>query len=114
MSDQRRYRNVNRILGEQPRLGPFPADQIFPWGAIGITNLIVFHYMLNAGWLAVSVSTAWGWATYWTLSSNKTFYGKFIGVPRLSKGYMRHQSLLASSTSKPLKVKRKRNRKRII
>lgn len=110
MSEQRRHINVNRILGKQPRLGPFPADQIFPWGAIGITNLIVFHYMLNAGWLAVSVSTTWGWATYWTLSSNKTFFSKFIGVPRLSKGYMRHQSLLTHK-SELLVIKKKRKRK---
>ena len=96
MSEQRRYRNVNRILGEQPRLGPFPADQIFPWGAIGMTNIILFHYILNAGWLPTSIATAWGWATYWTLSSRKSFFGKFIGVPRLSKGYMRHRSLLKS------------------
>lgn len=109
---ERRYRNVNRILGEKPKLGPFPADQIFPWGMIGITNLVVFHYILNAGWLATSIATAWGWATYWTLSSNKTFFSKFIGVPRLSKGYMRHQSLLSSSTSEPLKTNRKRKRKR--
>ncbi|MEM7552617.1 MAG: hypothetical protein AAF378_00685 [Cyanobacteria bacterium P01_A01_bin.84] len=107
MTEQRRYRNVNRILGEQPKLGPFPADQIFPWGAIGIVNLIILHYMLDAGWLAVSVSTAWGWATYWTLSSNKRFFGKFIGVPRLSKGYMKHQSLIT-----PYRYEYSRNRKR--
>ena len=111
MSEQRRYRNVNRILGEQPKSGPFPADQVLPWGMIGITNLIVFHYMFKAGWLAVSVSTAWGWATYWTLSSNKTFFSKFIGVPRLSKGYMRHQSLLTSYKS-DLAINKKRKPKR--
>ena len=112
MSESRKFRNVNRILGEQPRLGPFPADQVFPWGVIAIANLIIFHYMLNAGWIVVSVSTAWGWATYWTLSSNKTFFGKFIGVPRLSKGYMRHQSLLTHRESSQIKKIYKRKRRR--
>ncbi|MEM7716081.1 MAG: hypothetical protein AAF349_21335 [Cyanobacteria bacterium P01_A01_bin.68] len=106
----RKFRNVNRILGEQPRLGPFPADQLFPWAIIGLNNLVIFHYILDSGWLMTSVSIAWGWATYWTISSNKTFFGKFVSVPRLSRAYMRHSSLL-NPVLPMKKIRRKKCRK---
>lgn len=92
MSEHRSFRTVNKILGERPRLGPFPADQIFPWTLIAVGNVFLFNYLLKASWLATGLAIAWGWASWWTISTNKDFFGKFVAVPRISRGYMRHQS----------------------
>ncbi|MFN6568208.1 hypothetical protein [Dendronalium sp. ChiSLP03b] len=96
MRNEQRFRTVNRILGDRPRLGPFPADQIFPWSLIVILNVFVFNYMLKASWLGTGLSIAWGWATWWVLSSNKDFFGKFVNVPRISRGYMPYRTLKKS------------------
>ncbi|WP_414545729.1 hypothetical protein [Nostoc sp. CCY0012] len=90
---EKKFRTVNTILGESPRLGPFPADQIFPWAGIIITSIFIFHYLLDTGWLATGLIAAWGCATWWVLSSNKSFFGKFVGAPRISRGYMPFSSL---------------------
>lgn len=93
MSNKHDFRTVNRILGERPRLGPFPADQIFPWTLIAVVNVFIFNYLLKTSWLGTSLSIAWGWATWWTISTNKDFFGKFVSVPRISRGYMKFQSI---------------------
>lgn len=99
MKPEKQFRTVNTILGESPRLGPFPADQIFPWIGIILASIFIFHYLLDTGWLATGLIAAWGCATWWVLSSNKDYFGKFIGVPRISRGYMRFTSLVNQSTS---------------
>ncbi|WP_392475908.1 hypothetical protein [Nostoc sp. C110] len=106
MSNKHDFRTVNRILGERPRLGPFPADQIFPWTLIAVVNVFIFNYLLKTSWLGTSLSIAWGWATWWTISTNKDFFGKFVSVPRISRGYMRHKPIRTLANA-PL---RERNR----
>ncbi|MCC5611998.1 hypothetical protein LC612_36025 [Nostoc sp. CHAB 5834] len=93
MRKENNFRTVNRVLGDSPRLGPFPADQIFPWSVIAILNVFVVFYTFKAGWLATGLSMAWGWATWWVVSTSKDFLGKFVGVPRITKGYMPFQTL---------------------
>lgn len=93
MRNENKFRAVNRVLGDSPRLGPFPADQIFPWSLIAILNVFIVYYTFQVGWLATGLSIAWGWATWWVLSTNKDFFGKFVGVPRISRGYMPFQRL---------------------
>jgi len=93
MRNQPQFRNVNRILGDKPRLGPFPADQIFPWSAIAILNVLILNYTFQVSWLGTGLSIGWGWATWWVLSSNRNFFGKFVGVPRISRGYMLYKAL---------------------
>ncbi|PHM07632.1 hypothetical protein [Nostoc sp. 'Peltigera malacea cyanobiont' DB3992] len=97
MSKKHNFGTVNRILGERPRLGPFPADQIFPWTLIAVVNVFIFNYLLKTSWLGTGLSIAWGWATWWTISTNKDFFGKFVSVPRISRGYMRFQSIQQKS-----------------
>ncbi len=94
MTREREFRTVNRVLGDQPRLGPFPADQIVPWSAIALISYIVVKGFMQASWLATGITTAWGWATWWTVSSNKTFFGKFVGTPRITRGYKPFVSLV--------------------
>ncbi|MBD2505223.1 hypothetical protein [Anabaena azotica] len=93
MTQNRSFRTVNRILGERPKLGPFPADQIFPWTLIAVANVFIFNYLLQTSWLATGLAIAWGWASWWTISTNKEFFGKFVATPRISRGYMKYQSV---------------------
>jgi hypothetical protein len=97
MPKEHDFRTVNRILGERPKLGPFPADQIFAWTLIAAVNVFIFNYLLRTSWLGTGLSIAWGWATWWTISTNKDFFGKFVSVPRISRGYMRFQSIQQKS-----------------
>jgi len=95
MSDRKQFRSVNRILGEQPRIGPFLADQVFPWTVIALAAYFICKGMLGATWLVTGLIIAWGWATWWTLTSNKTWMAKFVGVPRITRGYKRFFSVIA-------------------
>ncbi|WP_341531715.1 hypothetical protein WKK05_39050 (plasmid) [Nostoc sp. UHCC 0302] len=97
MRNEHRFRTVNRILGERPRLGPFPADQIFPWTLIAVGNVFIFNYLLNTSWLGTGLAISWGWASWWTISTKGDFFGKFVSIPRISRGYMRHQSIQQKS-----------------
>jgi hypothetical protein len=101
----RDFRTVNRVLGDVPRIGPFPADQVVPWSIIGLLSYLIVQGFLQAGWFATGIVTAWGWATWWTVSSNKTFFGKFVGTPRITRGYKPFTSLV-----NPPKIKTKKRR----
>ncbi|MDB9344580.1 hypothetical protein PN456_17245 [Nodularia spumigena CS-586/05] len=105
---EKKFRPVNKILGESPRLGPFPAEQIFPWIGITLSSIFIFHYVFNAGWLITGLVAGWGCSTWWVLSANKDYFGKFIGVPRISRGYMRFTSLVNRPTQTS---KRRKSRK---
>ncbi len=112
---EKRFRTVNRVLGNKPRLGPFPADQIFPWAGIAILNVFVVSYTFKAGWLATGLSIAWGCASWWVISTNKDFFGKFVGVPRVSRGYMPFKTLKGNrewATGKSPYLKQDGRRKR--
>lgn len=87
MPRSRQLRTVNRILGTQPRLGPFPANQIIPWAAILLISYMVVKEGLQASWLVTGIVAAWAVATWWVVSSNKSFLGKFVGTPRVTRGY---------------------------
>ena len=87
MPRSRQLRTVNRILGTQPRLGPFPADQIIPWTAILLISYMVVKGGLQASWLVTGIVAAWAIATWWVVSSNKSFLRKFVGTPRVARGY---------------------------
>lgn len=94
MTKHREFRTVNRVLGSQPRIGPFPADQVFPWSAIAMIAYFICKLIFQASWLVTGLVIAWGWATWWTLSSNKTWLSKFISVPRTTRGYKHFNSLI--------------------
>ncbi|BDA76038.1 unknown protein (plasmid) [Calothrix sp. PCC 7716] len=88
------FRTVNRVLGDQPRLGPFPADQIVPWTGIFLFGVLVVNQVFQASWFVTGLFIAWGWATWWTLSSSKAYLGKFVATPRVVRGYKRYVSLV--------------------
>ncbi|KAB8333856.1 hypothetical protein SD80_011390 [Scytonema tolypothrichoides VB-61278] len=104
---RREFRTVNHILGKQPRLGPLSADQIIPWSAIALIGYMVVKGFMQQSWLATGIAIAWGWATWWTVSSNQAFFGKFIGTPRIIRGYKPFVSLVhPPQEPKPRKKRR--------
>jgi hypothetical protein len=108
----REFRTVNRVLGEQPRIGPFPAEQVFPWTVIAMAAYFICKEMLQASWLVTGLVIAWGWATWWTLTSNKNWLSKFVGVPRVTRGYKGFYSFVQQpGTPTPSSRKRVRPRK---
>ncbi|MBD2421676.1 hypothetical protein H6G54_29160 [Anabaena cylindrica FACHB-243] len=94
MMKRKEFRTVNRVLGEQPRIGPFPADQFFPWTAIALITYLICKLTFQTSLLVTGLVTAWGCATWWTLTSNKTWLSKFLTVPRVTRGYKRFYSLI--------------------
>ena len=108
MPRSRQLRTVNRILGTQPRLGPFPADQIIPWAAILLISYMVVKEGLQASWLVTGIVAAWAVATWWVVSSNKSFLGKFVGTPRVTRGYK--PSISFTNPPSPERKKRLKNR----
>ncbi|RCJ19067.1 hypothetical protein A6770_32310 [Nostoc minutum NIES-26] len=114
MPEEKKIRLVNQSLGEQPKIGPFPADQIFPWLVIGMACIFIFYYLLNVGWLSTLFASFWGWATWWFVSSNKSFLGKFVGTPRISRGYMPFTSLINPANKPNKKRSKQKNKKRCL
>ncbi|NJN07541.1 MAG: hypothetical protein HC815_05940 [Richelia sp. RM1_1_1] len=108
MLRDKEFRTVNRVLGDQPRLGPFPADQVVPWSAIALLGYLIVKGFLAQSWFATGIFIAWGWATWWTVSSNKSFMGKFVGTPRTVRGYKRYESLVNPPQSFPRQRKKTR------
>lgn len=94
MPEEKKIRIVNQTLGSQPKLGPIPGELIFPWLVIIVGSIFVTYYMLNSGWLATLFASFWGCATWWFVSVNKSFLGKFVGTPRISRGYQPFFSLI--------------------
>lgn len=96
-----KFRSVNTILGTQPKLGPFPAEQVFPWAVIAFGSYFLFKAVLHFTWLWTCLIAAWGMATWWVLTGGQSwrFLSKFHKTPYWVRGFPRYQSLL--DTKKP-------------
>jgi hypothetical protein len=86
----RLFRPVNQSLGQQPSLGPIPANLVAPSAVI----LLLFYFLLVvvlrltfAWFLLVSV---WGIATWWVVVGEKPwkFTHKFVAVPDWTRGHV--------------------------
>lgn len=123
MTDNREkdFRPVNQILGTQPSLGPVPADQILPWTLIALASYFIVNGIFGGlfeddfnKWLWTSLMTGWGIATWWILTSGRSwsFLSKFIGVPTWTRGFARYQSLLLETNHEAKNRKAKRRYRR--
>lgn len=123
MTDNREkdFRPVNQILGTQPSLGPVPADQILPWTLIALASYFIINGIFGGlfeddfnKWLWTSLMTGWGIATWWILTSGRSwsFLSKFIGVPTWTRGFARYQSLLLKTNHEAKNRKAKRRDRR--
>ena len=92
-----RHRTVNQALGLQPRFGPVPSDQLFPWLAIAFTFYLVFNQALRFSWLWTGLLIVWACGTWWLLTGSRSyrFLGKFIASPHWTRGRERYRPLQA-------------------
>lgn len=95
-SNQRRFRAVNPTLGKAPKLGPFPADQVFPWAAICLISYWVAKLVFGLSWLWTGVIAAWGISTWWILTGSRSwkFLSKFLPTPIWVRGYGRYRRVI--------------------
>lgn len=100
-SNNRRFRAVNPTLGKAPKLGPFPADQIFPWAAICLMSYWVAKLVFGLSWLWTGVIAAWGISTWWVLTGSRSwkFLSKFLPTPIWVRGYGRYRRVLGNVRS---------------
>lgn len=64
---------VSKFMGKRASIGPIPADQLFPWVAIGLITYFMIRMMLGGNYLLWLGCWFWLAATWWALTGNKTF-----------------------------------------
>lgn len=92
-----RFRPVNQLLGSQPRIGPFPADQLVPWFLICAVAYFFGHQLCNLDWMVTALLMGWGCSTWWILTGSHAwrYLSKFQRTPNWTRGRMRYRSVLA-------------------
>lgn len=88
MENQTKFRKVNPSLDKAPNIGPFPADQVFPWAIIGGSSYYLFNVLLGLSWIWTGAIAGWGMSTWWILTANDSwrFLSKFIHPPTWTRG----------------------------
>ena len=89
---------VIKALGETPRIGPIPADLLFPWVVILVVCFFITQALLGLSltyWAAIS---AWFCATWWILTGSKSwlFTDKFVPLP--GNNYYNNHSVFIPAT----------------
>lgn len=76
-------RPVNKLLGEQPSMGPIPGDQVLPWAMIAGCCLAV-KTLFALPWLYAALLLVWGISTWWILTGKRAwrFLSRFHSRPR--------------------------------
>ncbi|NER27601.1 MAG: hypothetical protein F6J89_08190 [Symploca sp. SIO1C4] len=93
---KQKYRKVNATLDKQPKIGPFPADQFFPWMVICGVFYYLFKVALGMNWVWTGALAAWGMSTWWVLTGNRSwkFLSKFVSVPTWVRAMTTYRRLL--------------------
>ncbi|MBW4466333.1 MAG: hypothetical protein KME07_12985 [Pegethrix bostrychoides GSE-TBD4-15B] len=92
MTQQRQqvFRVVNQSLGQQPSLGPIPANLLAPSGLILVLAYFLTQVLLRLGFTAFMVVSAWGISSWWIVVGEKTwkFTNKFVAVPDWKRSHI--------------------------
>jgi hypothetical protein len=90
------FRPVNQSLGQQPTLGPIPANLLAPSGSILVSFYILIEVILGLGFLPFLLLSVWGISTWWVVVGEKTwtFTNKFVSVPDWKRGHVLYQPRL--------------------
>ncbi|MEO0825165.1 MAG: hypothetical protein AAFV72_14865 [Cyanobacteria bacterium J06635_1] len=93
---QKLFRPINQSLGQQPSLGPIPANLLAPTGAILIVAYVLVQVILNLGFAPFLLLSAWGISTWWMVVGEKVwkFTNKFVSVPDWTRGHVPYQPQL--------------------
>lgn len=105
---------VNQVLNLKPKLGPIPGEQVVPWVLILVVSYLVCQGIFQFSWVATSMMTIWGSATWWILTGDASwrFLSKFVGVPTWTRGQLIYRSLLAPAQLVELDVKKRKKQGR--
>jgi hypothetical protein len=92
----RLFRPINQSLGQQPTLGPIPANLLAPTSAILVGFYLLVKVILGLGFTSFLLLSLWGVSTWWIVVGEKTwkFTHKFIPVPRWKRGHVLYQNRL--------------------
>ncbi|MCG8366114.1 MAG: hypothetical protein MJA27_22615 [Pseudanabaenales cyanobacterium] len=90
------FRSVNQSIGQQPSLGPIPANLLAPSGAILVSFYLLVEIILSLGFAPFLLLSAWGVSTWWIVVGEKTwtFAHKFASIPEWKRGHLPYQPLL--------------------
>lgn len=90
------FRMVNQSLGQQPTLGPIPANLLAPSGIILVLAYFLTQVLLHLGFAVFMVVSAWGISSWWIVVGEKTwkFTNKFVAVPDWKRGHVRYTRCL--------------------
>ena len=96
LEPSRLFRPINQSLGQQPTLGPIPANLLAPTGGILVIFYILTQIILRWGFVSFLLFSIWGVSTWWIVVGEKTwkFTHKFIPVPIWKRGHILYQGLL--------------------
>jgi hypothetical protein len=96
LNSSERFRPVNQSLGQQPSLGPIPANLLLPSGGILAGSYFLIQVVLSGGFAWFLLVSAWGISTWWIVVGEKTwkFTNKFVSVPDWSRGHIQYTRCL--------------------
>jgi hypothetical protein len=66
--EQREPVKVNEMLGKQAAIGPFPANQIIPFGVIILGSFLIVEGVFDKGLFEVFITSIWGIVSWWLLT----------------------------------------------
>jgi hypothetical protein len=94
MPEQKEFRRINQALGKQPKIGPFPAGQVFPLAAILFVSWSIKE-LFHLSWIQTAFLGIWMMGTVWILTGNRAwrFFSKFVSTPYLVRAAVRYESL---------------------
>lgn len=64
---------VSKFMGKRASIGPIPADQLFPWMAIGVVTYFVIAMMLALSITAWVACWVWLAASYWAMTGDHAY-----------------------------------------
>jgi hypothetical protein len=114
MSDLPSFRRINQALGKQPKIGPFPAGQVFPLAFILLCSWSLKE-LLHLSWINAALFGIWLMGTSWILTGTRAwrFFSKFVATPYFVRVAVRYESLLRKqkleSREREIKPSRGRN-----
>jgi len=99
MSEPKSFRRINQALGKQPKIGPFPAGQVFPLAFILFLSWSVKE-VFHLSWLNTALFGTWLMGTSWILTGTRAwrFFSKFVTKPYFVRIAVRYESLLGKET----------------
>jgi hypothetical protein len=108
MSESKPFRRINQALGKQPKIGPFPAGQVFPLAFILFLSWAV-KALFHLSWVNTAFFGAWLMGTSWILTGTRAwrFFSKFVATPYFIRVAVRYESLLRRQKAEGIKGDRR-------